>query len=100
MCLGIEVDAPRPFPASRDTGEKVQCRRGLADTAFLIEYGDDRHDRVLFYREWPRAPCSQITRLRTCVTASSAITTTTKMAARINATRRHWNRFSAESSAM
>ena len=45
--LRVEVDAERALLALRDAGKQVQCRRRLADAAFLIEYRDDRHRRIL-----------------------------------------------------
>ncbi len=43
MALRIEVDAQRPRLALGDGGEQVECGRGLADAALLVEDCDDRH---------------------------------------------------------
>src|SRR6266567_538448 len=86
MRLRVEVDAQRPLLALCDTGKKTERGRCFADTSLGIEDRDNRHVYKI--------------RFRTKVTATSARMTIAKIARRIVATRFHWNRLSAESSAM
>ena len=43
MPLRIEINRQRGALQQRESRAQIQRRRGLADTAFLIEYRDDRH---------------------------------------------------------